>query len=509
MFDFIKKMTGTSKAQSVSRKRRRYSRGYSAVASRARYGDIRLSEGSANYELRNALRKLRASSRYLSRNSSIVKRYLNLLSVNVIGSTGFVFESKVRQRDGDLDTSLNDRVTGDFRRWMRRPSTCKKLSFVNLQKQAIKSLARDGEFIWELVVNPRYRDNLGINPIEADQLDETLNTKFLGNGNEIKMGVELDAANAVVAYHFLTSHPGDSDSLWLSETTNKRYRRVDAKNVIHVFVSDRAGQCRGEPWTATVINEIRMLDGYRESEVVSRRIKASAMGFFERDEETNSSVIEELADPDDEQDSFDDVLEMSMEPGKMRQLPPGYKFKSFDPGGAQSDFSDFETQIKKSISTGLNISVFSLGMETSGVSFSTGRSVLTEDRDYYKDVQQFLIDSAMSTVFERWLPMRMLQEESNIPPTRTDAILDSYVFRGRGWDWVDPAKDVSSNAQALETGQTSLSRIAAKRGTSVDELLDEIAEDKKKIEDRGLTVLLSNGNPKVNNSSESDKDDEE
>lgn len=492
------KLLGRDKATT-----RGYKRGYAAAQSKARYGDLGSSRGSADTELRKGLAVVRAKSRWLARNSSSMKRFLMLLSINVVGKKGFIFESGVRRQDMTKDVTLNRRVETDFRKWSKRPTTCGKLSMTDLQNQAIKSLARDGEFIWERVFNPIYNDGIAINSLEADMLDETLNTVHPETGNQIRMGVEVDKFNRHIAYHFLEQHPGDFT--WYSHNTLRRHRRVLADNIIHVYVSDRAAQTRGEPWATTVINSVKMLDGYREAETMSRRLRAAVMGFFKK-MLPKSEGIEELADNEEDEDR--ERLEMSVEPGKFQELPAGLEMQQFDPGGSQTDYAAFEGQVKKDIAMGLGISVMSHGMETKGVSYSAGRTVRQEDLDFYEVIQEFIIDRALTTVFSWWLPRRLIQDDANIPPTRTQAILDSCVFRARGWDWVDPAKDISSNTEALDTFQTSPQRVAAKTGNTFEEILDEHVEARRMAEERGLT-LDYNKVSKSTDESPKDKNDDD
>jgi lambda family phage portal protein len=461
------------------------SRNYTAAASKARYGDFTaLSSGSADYELRGALRTLRNKSRFLARNSSSIRRYLQLLKVNVVGPDGFVFQCRVRKLDGSLDEGLNDRVKMAHDEWANDSVTVDgEMSLLDLMHQAIYSLPVDGEVLWEIVRNPRYPDGIAINPIEADLLDETLNTVYPQTGNQIIMGVEVDAATRRrVAYHFLSDHPGDSS--WLGTNSRNRYRRVSADNVIHIFERQRPGQTRGEPWTVTTVNSIKMLDGYREAETVGRRLRSAIMGFFVQREST-SGGISEMADRDDEEDQ---IYEMDIEPGTIKSAPKGYEFDKFDPGGSQTDYADFEMQIKKDISMGLGISTLSHGMETASISYSTARTVVIEDRDSYRVIQSFIKRRGLKPLFIHWLGSHILREESVIPPSRRLEIIRKSIYRPRGWDWVDPAKDVKSNSDALATMQTSHARIAASRGIDRDDLFDEIEEDMKAAKKRGLTL---------------------
>ena len=494
---FFGKLLGHDKAVA-----RGYKRGYAAAESKARYGDFRSSRGSADTELRKGLAVVRAKSRWLSRNSSSMKRFLWLLSINTVGKKGFVFESNVIRQDGTPDVTLNKRVETDFRRWSKRPTTCGKMSMIDLENQAIKSLARDGEFIWERVRNPKYKDGIAINPLEADILDETLNTIHPMTGNQIRMGVEIDKFNRVIAYHFLEQHPGDYT--WYSYDSRRRYRRVLADNVIHVYISDRPGQTRGEPWASSVVNSVKMLDGYREAETTSRRLRAAVMGFFKK-MLPQSEGIEGLADNEDDEDR--ERLEISVEPGKFQELPPGLEMQQFDPGGSQTDYEGFEGQIKKDVAMGLNISVMSHGMETHGVPYSAGRTIRQEDQDFYQVVQEFFSDRALDMVFGWWLPLRIVQEDANIPPTRTDIIIDSCVFRPRGWDWVDPAKDISSNTEALRTYQTSPQRVAARQGVTLETILDEHVEARRMAQERDLTLEYNTVNQVTDESPKDENDD--
>lgn len=478
-----------------------YKRGYAAASKRAQYADFRATGGSADYEIRGGLRAVRNKARWLARNSASITRYLRLLEINVVGPKGFRVQSRVRKQDGDMDTQLNKRVEMEFADWWMSPSACGQLTGIELTKQAVTSIARDGEMLWEIVKNPRYPDGIAINPIETDMLDETLNTVAPGTKNQIRMGVEVDDYGRPVAYHLLTQHPGDTT--WFSHQFKKTYRRVPADRIIHYFRSERAGQTRGAPWVASAVNSIKMLDGYREAETMNRRIAASVMGFFKKAVPTREG-IPALADREDEDRG---LLEMDVEPGKLRELPEGLDFEKFDPGGSQTDYHSFESQIKRDISMSLMISSMSHGMETQGVSYSAGRTITLEDQEFYREVQSSIIDRILKPVFRMWLSMRVMQTESTIPPTRIDAIRRSFVFRGRGWNWVDPAKDVKANADALKTGQTSLSRVAADRGIDRDDLLDEIEEDQRAAKQRGLTLSYDTGNTAAKPSKGEDDDD--
>lgn len=487
------KLFGRKTVAQPARQRQVVIRNYNAASKLARYADLGSSSGSADYELQNDLTMLRNRIRSLERNSGSMLRYLNLLSTNVIGETGLRLQVRVRRGDGNPDASLNAAVEKAFDLWSKKAAANGKMSLYALTKQAVLTWGRDGEVIWEIVRAGRFRDNIAINPIESDMLDETLTTIYPPTKNRIKMGVELDEYDAPVAYHFLTSHPGEASWVW--QHTDNRHRRVPADRVLHLFEARRPGQTRGVPPASTTVHPIKMLDGYREAETVGRRLRSALMGFFQKQMPTSESLLP-VADTVDEEEQ---ILEMELEPGRLQQLPNGVEFKEFSPGGSQTDYAQFEQQVKKDQAQGFNISTLSHGMETAGVSFSTFRGVTIEDRDYYKMLQKFFIEGLMEPVFEMWATRHTLSDSSSIPATRLAIVVEMAMFRGRGWAWVDPTKDVKANSEALATGQTSLARVAADRGMDRDDLLDEIEEDRKAAEKRGLTLDYTGGKGSRNN----------
>lgn len=459
-------------------------RSYAAAENMARYNDFRVSIGSADAELQLGLSKLRGKARALDRNSSAMVRFLKLIEINVVGTGGFQFKCRVRKQDGTLDTSLNERVEMAWWRWCQHPTTDGQMTMVDFLVQMAITHARDGEYLFEIVKDPRFPDGIALNPLEADMLDENLNYGFLPNGNQIKMGVEIDPYGKPVAYHMLLVHPGDSS--WNQRTARERWRRVPADRIVHIYQRRRPGQTRGQPVASSVVNPIKMLDGYREAEVMGRRLMAAQGGFIET-EMGAPSTIDALADGRETEDEDSDLV-MNVEPGVIRSLKAGQKFKEFNPGGNVSDYQQFEGQVKKDIAQGLGISVMSHGMETSGISYSSGRTVTIEDRDFYKSLQRFLIDNGMEKIFAAWLFSHSMSDGAIFPPSRFDAIMDGHTFRGRGWDWVDPAKDIKANVEALKTRQTSLSAVAASRGIDIRDLLAEIAEDEAMLKEFGLTL---------------------
>tara|TARA_Y100000310_G_scaffold307942_1_gene350550 strand:+ start:3481 stop:5061 length:1581 start_codon:yes stop_codon:yes gene_type:complete len=480
---------------------------YAAAGSRAYHGDFHSSSGSADYELSMALEPVRNRLRALARNSGTMKRYLSLLESNVPGPEGFNLQVRVRMQNGKPDRSLNERTEQAWANFCAAPTVDGEMDIIELEKQMVTTWARDGEYIIEVVNDRSALDGFLLNPVEGDLLDHTLNTINPATKNEIRLGVEINDRGRPVAYHFLTRHPGDMT--WVVPESNRRYRRVPAERVIHIFKRLRPGQTRGEPQPTSIVTTTKMMDGFREAEVTGRRIKASAMGFAVKGEGVSPHAgLDGMADRENTDNGVGE-FEMDMEPGTLKALPEGYDFKQFDPGGSVSDFAQFDAQMKSDVSMGVSISPVSLGYETAKLSYSTHRGIVAEDRETYRDLQSFFIRMAMNKIFAIWLRKHVaFNEASEIPPSRVLAILAKFRFRGRGWEQIDPTKDTKAENEQLQARTTSLSRIAAKRGVSRDDLLDEIEDDERALKERSLTQSFGNGNT-AGTTSGGDNDDDD
>ena len=467
------------------------SRGYTAGVDKAYYGSFSSSSGSADYELADSLPKMRDKIRAIARNSSFGKRYLRLMRDNIVGKKGFKLSVRVRKMDKKLDMTLNTKVEKAFKKFMQRPTVDGKMSGNQLQKLAVTTWARDGEVFIEFVNGSNYADGFKVNVIEGDLVDTTLTTTHPTTGNNIRLGVEINREGVIVAYHFLHQHPGDMS--WVVPASNTRYRRVPASKIIHVYECLRPGQSRGEPNASSTPNIINMVDGYREAEVTSRRVKASAMGIIT--ETDNSSADVDLIGMADREDTVDEAFEMDVAPGTFKKLPRGLDLTMFDPGGTQSDFAEFEGQLKTDVSMGVNISPVSLGYETAKLSLSTHRGIVGEDREYYENIQTLFIEDFMDLLFVEWLNNHSsFNPTSEILPSRVQAIIDSFEFTGRGWSQFDPLKDVKADNEAMNSRSKSLSQVVLKQGRSLEDHLIEIHQDEELLKQYGLTQDFGGAN---------------
>jgi len=456
-----------------------FKRSYASANTGRLFADFQGSERSADSELRPVITKIRARSRDLARNNEYIKRYLELLKNNVVGEKGFTLQVKASDTVGNLDMDGNDKIEQAFKSWAKLGNCTVdgKMSFNDATKLLIECLARDGEVFIIKHRGARFKDSFSIQFLEPEYVDHQKNER-LPNGNQVRMGVELDEFMKPVAYHVLSHHTGDYD--YSSHSTSKKHTRVPADRVIHVYKTLRSGQTRGEPWTSPAISALKQLGGFREASVVNARVTASKMGFF-----TSPQGDGFVPDDMDQQ-----IPVMEAEPATFHQLPNGVEFTAFDPSFPSQEFDSFHKSVLKGVASGLGISYNSLSNDLEATSYSSIRQGALEERDNYKNIQKFVIEHFVMPVYEEWLQSAMELGTVNIPLSKFDKFSMASEFRGRAWNWVDPQKEMNSAIMGLKSGILSLQDVANQYGKDAEELLGQIAKDKELMAQFGVDYQL-------------------
>lgn len=456
-----------------------FKRSYQGANQGYLFSDFKASERSADSELRPAIRILRSRSRDLARNNEYVKRYLALLKTNVVGEKGFGLQVKAIDSIGKSDRDGNQKVEMSFRSWgkLGNCTVDGKHSWIDAQKLAVESLARDGEAFIIKHRGSSFKDSFALEFIEPDQVDEQKNER-LANGNEIRMGVELNKFKKPVAYHVLSYHPGDYDYTTAGKAS--KHIRIPAERVIHLYDPNRAGQTRGEPWISPALASIKQLGALREAAIVNARIGASKMGFF-----TSPTGDGFVAD-----DLDGNVPIMEATPGTFHQLPTGVDFKAFDPQYPNNEFEGFHKACLKGIASALGVSYTSLSNDLEATSYSSIRQGALEERDQYRTLQRFVIDHFVRPVFDEWLGAAMEINSFGIPLRQYDRFSDAAQFRGKAWNWVDPQKEMGAAVMGLKNGILSLQDVASQYGKDVEELVSQIAKDREVADQFGVRYAL-------------------
>jgi len=471
VFDFFK----------AKPKTRKMARAYHGADTGRLFSDFISSSRSADSEIKPSLRILRDRCREISRNHPYAKRYLQIMTTNVVGANGIRIQVRKRNDDGSLDSVGNRIIEQAWQQW-GRTGFCTvdgRISWNQAQRLFLETLARDGEVLIQKIKNPAGNPfGFSLKFLEADYLDEGYDAR-LNNGNEVRMGVELDKRTGKpLNYYLFEDHPHHDQGY--GSKTKRHHKIVSADQIIHCYMQERAGQTRGAPWMSNVLSRLKMLDGYEEATLVNARVAASKMGFFTSPE--GDGFI------GDDYDNHAPIMDAS--PGTFSQLPQGMSFQAFDPSSGTESFDEFEKAILRGISSGLGVSYVSLANNLEGVSYSSIRQGTIEDRDHFKMIQQFMIDQFIDPIYRAWLEMAITVGRINLPMGKYDLFADQVIYRPRGFAWVDPAKEINASVTALNNGIVSLQDVHSQYGRDTEEIFEQINRESELADRYGIDTAF-------------------
>ncbi len=455
-------------------------------------GDWSSSSYSPNSEIRFNLQSLRARIRNLFTTNDYARRFVKMCSINVIGKDGILLRNKAQdlridKKTGTLtptpDKRANRLIEENFWQWCQRGNCTVdgQLSFKDLQRLVIETIARDGEIVIRKI---RGFDNpwgFAIQILEADHLDEN-KTETLPSGRKVIMSVERDAFGKPVAYWLLKKHPGD-----IIFGTSKEYERIPAEDIIHPFIVERPSQGRGLPWMYTAAARLNHIGAYEMAALVHARIGASAMGIF------TSPDGQPFPGAKDSQGKYqggkdgrgNTVIEIS--PGQFINAPFGTDFKEFKPNYPDSEFPYFMKAMLRGVSVSMGVSYNSLASDLESVNYSSLRSGAIEERDGWKVIQDWFIENIMNPIFSEWLKFALLSGQIPLPYAGYNKF-NAPEWRARGFDWVDPSKDIDADIKAINEGLETRSAVCARRGIDFEETLEELANEQTLIEKHKVLI---------------------
>jgi len=438
--------------------------------------------------IRSMLQTLRARSRQLERDNNYWRRWLSALENNVLGADGVNLQMKIRFKSGRYDTSANEAIEEAWAEW-GRPQMCslsRDISWVDMQKLILRSTARDGGILIRKYRDPQTNPHgFTLQPIEIDMLDDGYN-EYLPNGNAVRMGIETNSQQRVVAYYILDVHPGEYlFPIW----ARRDHIRVPAEDILHYYVKDRVTQSIGIPWGVSAMRSLHHIEEYIQAELIASRAASAKGGWFTSDRgDTFSGETERV---EDEAGNITENTLNDFEPGSFDELPPGVSFNPYLPSHPTDAFGEFVRRIILETTAGLDSDYATITGDLSNANYSSMRSGKLEVWETYKKIQGHFITYLCLPIFEEWLKMAMLTQRITLPMSKFDSF-NKPRFRGRRWAWVDPQKDVNSMLTAIDGGLKSRAEVIAENGGDLEDVFKDLAMEQEMAEEMGVQIVTPN-----------------
>lgn len=490
-----------TKRQAVSGAQKANHQRYAAAKSERLQSRI-LGKGlSVDETLRRDLTNVRSASRQAGEDIGYVKRYFGMVQTHVVGDKGFRLQSKAKTRGGKIDRHAVMAIEEAWKEFCKL-GICEisnRMNAVSADQLITKTVSQDGDVLIRHIEGAPNKFGYAFQIIEADLLDVNLN-KRLDNGNEIKMGVEVDTYGRHIAYYILANHPGEYS--WRSGT--RTYTRIPAEQIILPFPMWRPGQTRGVPWAHAALLDMNDIAGFREATLVGARVGASNMMLYERDPEM------ETADNGTGESDFTDDGEFiqELDPGGSAIAPEGYRMRESQFQMPGDNVGEFQKASLRGAASGMEANYNVLGNDYEGVSWSSLRQAILEDREHWKRLQSWYSSQVKTPIFERWLRNALLMKSIKGLDAFDLMRVKDHSFHGRRWPWVDPLKDEQAVGAAM--GNFTINPIDVLNDKGID--LEEMATGwQRYLEQMGPAIAMAQsmgfGNGNAATATDSKKDD--
>lgn len=422
-------------------------------------------------------RILQARSRDMANNDPYMRRFVRGVRANVVGHGPKLRCAVKVASTSKSDAKTNSAVLQSWNDWGEAENcdVTGRKSWLQMLLLAAATLAVDGEVFVKTVSAGPY--GLQLQMIDAVRCPVDYQLSDTGSGTFIRCGIEFDQNEKPVAYFFTS----DDDHANYYAFDGRKYERVPADEILHVYRHDMIGQRRGFPWAMSALFRLKRLKGFEDNAAMNAEVGAGKMGLITWDPESGP-------EPDDD----DEPIRITAEGGTFLELPSGASLEKWDPSFPDNVIATFTKSLLRGVGAGLGMNYPSLGNDLEGVNFSSIRAGTIEERELWKEDQKLIIEGLCIPAFRRWIGPALLRgmiindDGYTVPPLRLRAILRASTFHGRRWDWVDPKSDAAANRQAVDSLIKSPQEIIRERGGDPEEVLDEIAEFYAMAKEKGI-----------------------
>lgn len=437
-------------------------------------------------------RILVARSREQAANNDYAKAFLRMTRQNIVGPHGIRMQAQARDPGGQLDDVANDAIEAAWREWAR-PGNCDvagKLSWRSLQALAVTSAAKDGEFMLRKVYGSQAGPwGFALQVLDPQRCPVDYDEERRSDGTFIRHGIQFNEFGRPLAYLFTTTNEREADYIFGA----RAFVVIPAAEIIHGFMPEMVGQKRGLPWMATSLQRMNMLHNYEQAALVNARTSASKGGFFQWQEGYGPEANEN-----------EEIL-MDVEPGTWQELPAGVEPVPNHPPYPIGELAPFRKEMLRAVAAGMGVAYNNLANDLEGVNFSSIRQGALDEREYWKEMQEWLIEALIEPVFSEWLPRALLGGKITTPaggtlkPERI-AKYRAIQWQARRWQWIDPRADVAAAIDEKNNLLGSFGSYIRDQGRDPQSVWREIAQDIEQMRAAGIpeTYIMQAMGQKLN-----------
>lgn len=416
-------------------------------------------------------RNLVARSRDSYRNNPVAHSVIERLDDNVVGC-GLFLQSCVDHEflgmTNEEASALERQIERDFHRWAnsKEADLSRKLNFYQLQQLIFVSKCLSGDCFVNLAYLERPGSEFGLK-LQVIEGDRVANPGMAMDSAWQARGIKFFENGAPVAYFVLDAHPNDIWSLGLSGRWIQAFNPNTGREIfLHCCDFEKTGrpdQARGVPVLAPIMVPLRQILRLSEAELMASIINAYFTLLLKSDnlaeyESSTSQTASEVASK-----------QISLGPGLVQYVPPGYSPEFADPKRPNVQFDPFFTSIMKQISAGTSVPLEVILMHFT-TSYWAARAALLQFWNRIKKYRANMVAQICKPVFQSWFDEYVARGMVNVKNYGDPLFQAAYT--GASWNGpskgsIDELKEANAAARRIEIGisdiQTEAQEISGKR----------------------------------------------
>ncbi len=460
---------------------------------------------------------LRERSRDLSMNSPIGAAAVASTRTNCIGP-GLVPKPKVDYEflgiTKEEAKELEKQVKKEFALWAES-TLCDnndQNNFYELQQIVFSDWLKNGEGFalvkyGEVLPDMPYR--LRVKLIEADRVctPGSLDGDYDGfntrkkDGNIIMNGIEIDKGGKVAAYYVCSQFPGEyNQGGYKWQRIEKRGKNTGNPNILHIFNAERAGQYRGVPFLAPVIQAIKQLTRYTEAEIMAAIINSMFSIFIQTE---NGEGVTDFKGVDGEEDGTgegveDDELEFGY--GTINFLKTGETVKAVESTHPSSGYDVFAFTMATHIGAALEIAPEVL-LKKFANNFSASRGALNETWKAFRMRRKWFVNDFCQEVYVLWFNEAVSTGRLKAPGYFNSPLVKkaytNATWNGPAQGHLNPLQEASAAAKRIEEGlSTHEDECVAMNGSDFDDNIRALENENAMLAGARAFLALPGGSRK-------------
>lgn len=407
--------------------------------------------------------QLRAMCRKVLLDNSFALNAARSLALSVYGSG-----PSLQLKTGD--DSLNTAIELLFNRW--RKQTSYDVKFLT----AIQALCSDGESFFLLYNDPAIVGGLNVELVEAYRIDNKYTEGFTPDTFD---GIKYDQYNRPIEYSVLKVNPNPNYSQTI------QYDVIPAERIEHLFIPMLAGQRRGLPLLQSALHTLASLKKLEDSTLAAAETAANLSFVVESDLDPNGDEQLVSIEGANGYEAFDTIRLPSRNTGIY--LPSGMKVSQLKAEQPTTAYGTFRTDCLIGVGAAIGEPRNIVLNDSSSYNYSSARLDAQVFERWSATIQSLCVrildshfKSFIASMVDNIDVFQLLQQYSSI---------DDIPFR---WYFpqpthIDRQKEASADVLLMQNNCLSLRDFYSKIGRDWRSELQQIAQEKKMMQELGIT----------------------